>query len=233
LYASLPDDEKLRIAPYIPHSRSQLAQDLFVVANFSKETPGFFVEFGATDGITMSNTYLLEKFFGWKGILAEPARTWHHGLQTNRSAIIDLRCVSNESNSFIPFLEVHSDGGRACPELSTIKEYAENGDWASSVRHDNSSEYLVETVSLNDLLDQHCAPPVIDYLSLDTEGSEYKILKGFDFGSRRIRLLTVEHNFHKYNRAKIHSLLQSHGYVRVMTELSLFDDWYIDARCSS
>lgn len=54
---------------------------------------GFFVEFGATNGIDLSNTYLLETEFGWNGILAEPDKYWHTSLIANRTAIIDIRCV--------------------------------------------------------------------------------------------------------------------------------------------
>ena len=50
---------------------SQIKQDLFVLYYY-QDTPGYFVEFGALDGVDTSNTYLLEKEHGWKGILAEP-----------------------------------------------------------------------------------------------------------------------------------------------------------------
>lgn len=54
-------------------SHGQIFQD--VLAHLvSPKTHGYFVEFGATDGYFLSNTYLLEKSFLWKGILAEPAK---------------------------------------------------------------------------------------------------------------------------------------------------------------
>src|SRR6056297_216441 len=58
-------------------SKSQLRQDLFVLSELGFKQHGFFVEFGATNGIDLSNTYLMEARFGWNGILAEPARLWH------------------------------------------------------------------------------------------------------------------------------------------------------------
>ena len=52
--------------------KSQINQDIFVLYTLDWKREGYFVEFGATNGIDLSNTYLLEKNFGWKGILSEP-----------------------------------------------------------------------------------------------------------------------------------------------------------------
>ena len=53
-------------------SKSQILQDLWVSYELGEKQDGFFVEFGATNGLANSNTWLLEKKYGWKGILAEP-----------------------------------------------------------------------------------------------------------------------------------------------------------------
>ena len=84
----------------------------------------------------------------------------------------------------------------------------------------------VETISLIDLLKTHNAPRNIDYLSIDTEGSEYEILKAFDFSKYRISVITCEHNFSN-RRGKIFKLLNKNGYQRVFQGLSRWDDWYI------
>jgi len=214
------------ISPYLSYSKSQLAQDLFALA-FSKTTsPKYFIEFGATDGISLSNTWLLEKKLGWDGILAEPAKVWHSQLKTNRNCIIDTKCVARDSGCKLEFLEVNNVNGGS-PVLSGIKEFANNGDWASVIRLSNSEEYEVETISLNDLLDKHNAPNDIQFLSLDTEGSELEILEGYNFENRTIRSICVEHNYVETNRKAINTLLLNKGYVQVMQQLSKCDDWYV------
>ena len=93
-------------------------------------------------------------------------------------------------------------------------------------RKKNNKHYLVESVSLNDLLSEHSAPVEIDYLSIDTEGSEYEILSQFDFLKYSINIITVEHNFSS-KRDDLFQLLYSKGYRRIFESISLFDDWYV------
>ena len=65
-------------------SYSQLGQDLTVLKFYNDKRDGYFIELGASDGITLSNTYLLEKEFGWKGICAEPVPVKYEALCKNR-----------------------------------------------------------------------------------------------------------------------------------------------------
>ena len=66
-------------------SHAQFFQDLWVVYESKGLKDGFFVEFGAMDGVSLSNSYYLEKTFGWRGILAEPLPSWHAELQLPRT----------------------------------------------------------------------------------------------------------------------------------------------------
>ena len=66
------------------------------------------------------------------------------------------------------------------------------------------------------MLIKYNAPKFIDYLSIDTEGSEYEILKNFDFKSYKFRVITCEHNYNE-NREKIYELLTENGYERRFT----------------
>src|SRR3979409_966312 len=73
--------EECRFLAYVllsrHESKSQILQDLWVGYELNERRGGFFVEFGATNGVVNSNTWLLEKKYGWKGILAEPNPVWH------------------------------------------------------------------------------------------------------------------------------------------------------------
>lgn len=199
-------------------SKSQLLQDLFVLKELDFKSNGFFVEFGATNGVDLSNTWLLENTFGWSGILAEPCRSWHASLVNNRKCLIDKRCVWKETGVAMDFFE--SDYA----ELSSLKDALTQENFRSDRKEMKS--YQVETVSLNDLLLDHHAPKTIDYLSLDTEGSELEILQAFDFSHYHVQVITVEHNYTPL-REKIKKLLEEKGFSRVLNGVSGCDDWYV------
>lgn len=195
-------------------SRSQLRQDIFALCQVDFRTDGFFVEFGATDGVEFNNTLLLERDFGWSGILAEPARGWHADLRSNRGCRIETRCVWTTTGETLRFTEAPRGIN------SSISTFVKPS------RRLRGQQYDVETISLNDLLEEHGAPDVIDYISIDTEGSEFDILNAFDFERRSFRVMSVEHNFAP-QRKDIFDLLTAKGYTRILEPVSRFDDWYI------
>jgi FkbM family methyltransferase len=212
----LPKRQLAKIIEITEKSKAQLNQDLFVLLETNFLQGGFFVEFGATDGLDFSNTYLLEKEYGWKGILAEPAKCFHELIKKNRSCHIDQNCVWSVSNSFIDFIEDES------ASLSTINKF-KRFDGHKRIK---SKIYKIETISLADLLKKYNAPKKIDYLSIDTEGSEFEILSNFNFNEYEFKIITCEHNFNK-NREKIRNLLNKNGYIRKYSGLSNYDDWYV------
>jgi FkbM family methyltransferase len=216
--AAMPPTHVSELLKFIPHSQAQLRQDFFVLSELGLKRGGFFVEFGAASGKELSNTWLLEKHFGWKGILAEPARCWHAALSANRSCIIEKDCVWKSTGDQLEFLE------SAQPELGTLAGFQDVDGHAKA--RESSKRYQVKTVSLGDLLVRHHAPSELDYLSIDTEGSEFEILQSVDFARYPFKTITCEHNFTSA-REKIHALLKSVGYVRKYEGLSEFDDWYV------
>ncbi|WP_457107197.1 FkbM family methyltransferase [Methylobacterium sp. P5_C11] len=201
-----------------PLSNAQLMQDLWVLYELGQKRDGYFVELGACDGSTLSNTLLLEEIFGWRGVLAEPARCWQERLRAKRHCYITDQCVYGQGGQALTFNETRA------AEYSTIDALSE-ADTQGHLRRDGT-RYEVETVSLRDVLREAGAPRVIDYISLDTEGSEIEILRNFDFSEYDVKLLSVDHNYTS-QRGEIYDLLSRNGYRRKFENLSMFDDWYI------
>ena len=193
-------------------SKSQLRQDLFVLSELGFKREGFFVEFGAANGIKNSNSYLLETKFSWDGILAEPAKIWHRDLLNNRSVNIETDCVWKATGEKLIFNEIFKSA-----QLSSLNYFS---------NYKRGKKYEVNTISLEDLLDKFDAPKVIDYLSIDTEGSEFEILNSFNFKKYKFKILTCEHNYNS-NRDHIHNLLINNGYKRKFVKTSLWEDWYV------
>lgn len=81
------------------------------------------------------------------------------------------------------------------------------------------------SISLNDLLDLYPAPKYIDFISIDTEGSEFEIVKNFNFTRHEVGMLAIEHNFTK-TRTLVYKLMERNGYERKYSEISGIDDWF-------
>jgi len=200
-------------------SYGQHFQDLWVLFHLEEMRGGYFVEFGGADGVKTSNTYLLEKDYGWTGILAEPARVWQSKIRQHRNCHVDDRCVWSRSGETLDFIE---------PKMAyhaTIERFA-GADELAHTRLEGE-RYTVPTVSLNDLLAHWSAPERIDFLSIDTEGSELEILQAFDFDTWDVRLIAVEHGHNAAKRQGLLDLLTAKGYRRRFDALSDVDDWYV------
>ena len=208
----LTSQQILALAPWLHLSVSQYGQDLLILAATNLKRNGFFVEFGAADGIRLSNTYLLEKEFAWSGILAEPCAAWRSRLAENRDCVIDFRCVSSASGSLVPFADNASN-----PLLSSIASV--------SLRSPSATTY-VETISLCDLLRAHDAPSFIDILSIDVEGHESDILRAFDFARFRFGIVVVESN-NLAARGEIRKIMASHSYKLFLGDALLPDEWFV------
>jgi FkbM family methyltransferase len=205
------------VVSQIRNSYSQLQQDLVVLklSELFESKGNFFVEFGATDGINLSNTYLLEKN-GWNGILSEPAKFYQDALKRNRKCNIDYRCVYSISGAKMEFSE--SNIG----EHSSLSGFSRRQGGLQD--EEILSTYEVESISLIELLVEYHAPSYISYLSIDTEGSEYEILKNFDFSRYTFGFISVEVT---QNHGEISGLLTQNGYVQILAEYSAWDQWWV------
>lgn len=192
---------------------AELGQDAFVLEMLKEKRCGYFVEFGAMTGKMYSNTYILEKEFDWQGIVSEPNPRFHKELFENRSCIIDNRAVYNKTGAQVNFV---------------CREHGYSGLTDSKQKYDGHEIIQVESVTLSDLLSAHDPPDNIDYISIDTEGTELEILQTFDFSKYRVSVWTIEHNYHEDRRLSIQRIMAENGYVHVKADQSRYDDWFVD-----
>lgn len=207
-------------------SNSQIFQDLFVIYWLNGKRNGRFLEFGASNGIQHSNTWLLEKTYGWSGVLSEPSEAHYPELEDNRpNQQIIKDCISHSTGLSVDFF-VATD----FPELSTVKDfqYAEEGFSDHTVSNRNNSGYItqVNSISLNDVFLKFFNDKPIDYMSVDTEGSELTILKNFNFSKYGPAVVTVEHN-HTPAEFELNKLFEENGYTRVLSSHTAFDAWFV------
>ena len=185
-------------------SYSQESQDLKVLLHYKLKRDGYFLEIGASDGVKFSNTYLLEQKYNWSGICVEPIKDDYNKLINNRSCHCSDLAVYSKSNEELEF---------------NIYEYnllfGLNKHVNTYSNQPIKEKVIVKTITLNDLLEKYNAPSFIEYLSIDTEGSEYEILSVFNFTKYKFGLIHVEHNYEEPKRQQIKELLLKNGYIYI------------------
>ena len=209
----------------IKNIKSQLYQDVFAYFIIGNKFDKTFLEFGATDGLELSNSYMLENSFGWKGALSEPSPQWYNSLKENRkNTEIITKCIWTESGKTLEFFM--SDIG----VLSTLKNFIESDKNSmpgnTTQRKKGGRIISVNTISLNDVIKVYFNNISPSYISIDTEGSEYEILKSFNFNNYRPKVFTIEHNFTDLQTG-INDLMKSNNYERIFNKLTAFDAWYV------
>jgi FkbM family methyltransferase len=195
------------------NSYSQFNQDINVLNFYNKKRNGFFLDIGAYNGVDMSNTYLFEKQYDWKGVCFEPLVDMFKKLAEARTAICCNKALYTESNKKVKF--------SCCDLLSGITDNIDKYNWVK-----DSESYEVDTIRLDDFMieNENIIPKFIEYMSLDTEGTEFDILKTIDFNKYRIGYITVEHNFVEPKRQNMRNFLLSKGYL-YFGENSVDDDY--------
>jgi len=188
--------------------KSQNGQDAFVLDYFNFKKDGVFVDIGAHDGFSFSNTYVLEKNYNWKGICIEPIYLTFQKLEKNRNCI-----KLNIGISDVDGLEKFSYIEKSSRTLSgMVKEYhlkhLERINELSKKLDSKLIEIDVPCKTINDVLIEHNTYKV-DYLNIDTEGNEFKILRSLNFEKFSIECMTVENN---YNNKEQRQYILSKGY---------------------
>lgn len=205
---------------------SQFGQDAFVVEWFGQKRGGVFLDIGANDGATFSNTLHLEQALGWTGIAVEPHPDAFQKLQACRKCHVFKGCVSDHDGN-LRFLAV-SGGADKLSTLSAVEN-------ASDEHHQLLLDRMIAQYGgEKKVVEVECLTPVsllkrfgisrIDYLSLDTEGCELQILRNFDFSACPVEMVDVENR----EGSALFKLMTRNGY-RLLRCLGC-DEIYVRSR---
>jgi FkbM family methyltransferase len=186
---------------------SQVGQDRYLYEHFFKDRRGgVFVDIGAYDGLTFSNSLFFERYMGWRGLCVEPLPSAFARLAAFRTAACEPVCVADFEGE-ADFLE--SDAGIDEKMLSGLTANLDPRHVNRIHRQASHMQTIKAPVTrLCTLLDKHGLFE-IDYCSIDTEGSELSILADLDHDRYRIQLLTVENN---YDDQRMVELMTARGY---------------------
>lgn len=176
-------------------SYSQFGQDLWVLSHFKN---GVFVDVGFNDGITISNTKLLEEK-GWRGLGIDP---FPRNFESRERTDIEIGCVYKE-DAQIEFV-CASDLGGIKSHIDAHKTH----EWVVKAK-----TIKIQARTLEYFLKKYNLTSKIEYLSMDTEGSEYEIFSTFPFDKYTFGCITCEHNGEWEKREKIKQILSENDYV--------------------
>lgn len=196
---------------------SQIGQDKIIDKFFNYKENGTFIDVGANDGILLSNTYFFEKIRNWKGICIEPRIKEYEKLKQNRNCECYNVAISNYDGigdfyDITGYPEMLSGLVQNYEQLHLNRARDEGGDIKT---------IQVNVNTLQSVIDRHKLYN-IDYCSIDTEGSEFEVIKSIDFSKTNIVVFSIENN---YKNCNIQSYLALFGY-RKFIELD-FEDIYV------
>lgn len=196
----------------------QKGQDKWVIDTiFKYKTGGYFVDLAATDGVAINNTLLLERELNWDGICIEPNPQYYDKLKKNRKCNVTDVVIDKANDIEIKFRIDNGELG-GIVDIDTDNNYKYRGEQLKK-----ATILKLKTKTLEYVLDKFNAPKVIDYLSLDVEGAEERILRNFPFNKYTFLAMTIERP-----TPELEKVLFNNGYVFVMKSKKLrFDTFYV------
>lgn len=178
--------------------KSQKGQDRWLNDNlFNWKKSGYFIEAGALDGCTNSNTYFFEKVLGWNGLLIEPNRVEFNKIKKTRSSIAICECIYD--GSLVKFANKKGHGSISNRSLDNCLSH-----------NDSDKTVEIKSITIKEALDKISAPKYIDYFSLDVEGAEEFIVSSFPYREYTVGCFTIERASEKIN-----SILTREGYALI------------------
>jgi len=197
--------------------QTQLNQDIFALL-MSRFKTGFFLEIGANDGFTHSNTVYLEREFGWNGILVEANNKYLPSLALRKNSVVVNKAVSFQKGT-ADFIDAGLFGG--------LKSSLDG----THIHHTHGAPCItVDCMTLQEILDNASAPARIDFVSIDVEGGEMPVVEQMVSVDRRFGCGCIEYNWRENDRKKMAALLENNDYRVVWQGQTEHDLYFVDTR---
>ena len=211
-------NEVLQLIGWEKRSFSHKGQDRWVIEEIFPARPngGYFVEIGGGDGRTSSNTYILERNYAWSGVIIEANPFYTATIKRVRRCHCVTACVDGTVGN-VEFLPFGYLGGIVSEDTDHSKTMR-----AQFIRKHNANIMHMKTKTLDTILQEVGAPNIIDYLSIDVEGAEFRILSTFPFEKYQFLTITVERP-----SLQLHQILIDAGYILV--KIFRFDGFYVSS----
>ena len=193
---------------------AQFGEDRILDAIFLHRSEGNCVEVGANDGMTDSMTYHFE-LFGWNCLLVEPIPDLARKISVKRNCIVKNYAASSEEGE-ASFIIAEEALGMSGLEL-TRKQLQ-----AITRAGGTQKEIKVRKKTLDGILEESNFRE-IDFISIDVEGHELEVLKGFSLEKFNPRIVLLEDNSNQTDAA-VQNYMKSKGYI--IFKRTGVNDWY-------
>lgn len=188
----------------------QFETDKHILEYFPDKRNGVAIDVGAVDGRYMSNTLYFEENLDWTVLCIEPNPTYYTSLTTNRKHTLNV-AISSRNRKDVDFhIYTMSDGNQSSiSSLSTDQKLIDYHLDEYNIKFEESI-IKVQVQTLNECLKKFTHRP-IDFVSIDTEGTENSVLRGFDIDLYQPKLFVIENNWEE-NTQGVTEYLSYFGY---------------------
>ena len=217
LVFTLTKPDELRKMLFLPGSANaaQLSQDVFALL-VNRFQPGYFLEIGANDGFTLSNTIYLEEKFGWDGLLVEANPKYASSLAKRRARAV-VTAIADE------------EGEHEFVDAGLIGGISKTIDTLHYELRKTAPRITVQGTRLERMLAENHAPGRIHFVTVDVEGAEVDIVRQMcALQSHRFLCGCIEHNGRKQDILELSRLLDTAGYRVVWDQQTAHDLYFID-----
>ena len=177
-------------------------EDTEILNYFKKKKNGFYVDVGCYHPIHRNNTYLLHKQ-DWKGINIDVSQFSIDLFNYLRPNDLNYNCaISNKNETVKIFYQ------KELSQLSTIEN-----EQAKKVFQGNIKEKEIQAFTLDKILKKDKFKDTkIDFLNIDVEGADFKVLEGLSFDKFKPELICIEIHDKEIKDSKVYKFLNGKNY---------------------